>query len=82
MKAVDIHSWVVLLILFSSWSSRVGAEDPFQYEDWTVSYINVSPLGVWQQVSFAITESSDYSLLLQIIFHLSVFMTFIPFLLL
>jgi hypothetical protein len=57
MKAVDIHSWVVLLILFSSWSSRVGAEDPFQYEDWTVSYINVSPLGVWQQVSFAFTES-------------------------
>lgn len=54
MKVMDIHSWVVLLILFSNWSSRVGAEDSFQYEDWTVSYIVVSPLGVWQQVSFAL----------------------------
>lgn len=80
---VDIHSWVVLLILFSSWSSRVGAEDPFQYEDWTVSYINVSPLGVWQQVSFCITESLIILFYFKLIFHLSVFnMTFIPFLLL
>lgn len=61
MKVMDIHSWVVLLILFSNWSSRVGAEDPFQYEDWTVSYINVSPLGVWQQVSFALQNLSLFS---------------------
>lgn len=29
----------------------VCAEDPYQYEDWTVSYISASPLGVSQKVS-------------------------------
>lgn len=28
----------------------VVAEDPYQYEDWTVSYIDASPLGVTQKV--------------------------------
>jgi hypothetical protein len=31
----------------------VVAEDPYQYEDWTVSYIDASPLGVTQKVRSA-----------------------------
>lgn len=42
---------IFLCILVMLGGCLVVAEDPYQYEEWTASYIDASPLGVTQKVS-------------------------------
>ena len=42
---------IVLCIMIVLGGTLVVANDPYQYEDWTASYIDASPLGVMQKVS-------------------------------
>ncbi|KAG0567472.1 hypothetical protein KC19_7G137200 [Ceratodon purpureus] len=41
---------IALCIMIIFGGTLVVANDPYQYEDWTVSYIDASPLGVMQKV--------------------------------
>lgn len=50
MVRLVIFAYTLVVLLFSL-REGVVAEDPYQYEDWTVSYISASPLEVKQKVS-------------------------------